>query len=328
MSTEITSVSVSGCYWSGSSAVIDILTEHSSCIVVPEEFSAYSYGQFFEEALYPISQGVYSESNLENNLGHFIEFNKNEPPILFAIIRRFCHLMSRYPKNLFYRRMGLGTTLGKKYYDSCETFINYLREIEKNLCPKSSDHLCGLINHILTEGSKGALHKFGRSMPEGKLLGVFDQFIAAPYLEFTLPYLPDTRFVNVDRDWRDQYVDMRPEMDRMMKVNNAIGARPWGEDITSKLPSKIEFFVQLREKVKLLKLKQDNNAQTIWLQFEDLVEDTDKEATKLFDFLGIDKVNWRSGNVFLPDRSRKNIGIWRNSPYRDEIEILEHRLSK
>lgn len=200
MPTTVKSVSVSGCYWSGSSVIIDILAEHSSCVVVPEEFSAYSYGQFFEEVIYPLTQGQYNKQKLENNLNRFLIFNKSEPPILFSIVRRLCHLLRYYPEGLFQRRMGLSKILGKQYQDCCQTFASYLRELEKNPSKVSSRYLCSIINQILVEASKGALLNVGRSMPDDKLLGIFDQLMAAPYAESTLPFLPDTKFVNVDRD--------------------------------------------------------------------------------------------------------------------------------
>jgi hypothetical protein len=328
MSTEITSVSVSGCYWTGSSAVLDLLKEHSSCVIIPDEFSAYSYGQFFEEVLHPLREGIFHKSAIEKNLTRFIEFNKNEPPILFAVIRRFCHLISFYPEQLFYRRMGIGTILGKKYRAACESFVVHLRELEKDIGPVGTEHLLKLLDQILVEGTCGALSNISRAMPEQKLIGVFDQFIAAPYIEFAKPWLPDTKFINVDRDWRDQYVEMRPEMDRMIKVNNSIGARPWAEHITDRLPTKIDFFVGLRKRVELLKARRDKNAQTIWLKFEDLVTDVDRVAVDLFDFLDIDKENWSPGTVFIPTKSATNIGKWRKSPYQDELEIIEFELSR
>ena len=42
-------VSVSGTYWSGSSILVDIFSEHPSSRIVPDEFSIFSYGQLFYE---------------------------------------------------------------------------------------------------------------------------------------------------------------------------------------------------------------------------------------------------------------------------------------
>jgi len=328
MFKEITSVSVSGCYWTGSSAVLDLLKEHSSCVLIPDEFSAYSYGQFFEEALHPLRQGIFHKSTIEKNLTRFIEFNKNEPPILFAVMRRLCHLASFYPEQLFYRRRGIGAILGKKYQAACESFVVHFRELENDIGPEGMKHLFKLLNQILVEGTYGALSNINRGIPKQKVIGVFDQFISAPYIEFAKPWLPDTKFINVDRDWRDQYIEMRPQMDRMIKVNNSIGARPWAEDIIDRLPTKIEFFVELRNRVELLKARRDKNPDTIWLQFEDLVTDVDRVAIELFDFLNIDKENWSPDTVFIPAKSATNIGKWRTSPYQDELEIIDYKLSR
>ena len=44
-------VSVSGGFWTGSGAVIDLLYEHPDCSIIPNEFTLFSHGQFFEEVL-------------------------------------------------------------------------------------------------------------------------------------------------------------------------------------------------------------------------------------------------------------------------------------
>ena len=51
---NITPLSVAGGYWTGSSAVVDILAEHENCNVVPGEFSVFSFGQFFKEVFDPL----------------------------------------------------------------------------------------------------------------------------------------------------------------------------------------------------------------------------------------------------------------------------------
>ena len=57
-----------------------------------------------------------------------------------------------------------------------------------------------------------------------------------------------------------------------------------------------------------------------------VVENADKSATEVFNFLDIDKAGWSPETFFHPARSRKNIGVWKNSAYRNEIEILDSLL--
>ena len=44
---------------------------------------------------------------------------------------------------------------------------------------------------------------------------------------------------------------------------------------------------------------------------------------EVFDFLNIDESYWNKGERFFPERSIKNINLWRNSPYQEEINSLE-----
>ena len=115
MNLQAPSVSVSGCYWTGSSAIIDLLEEHNSCIVFPEEFSAFSYGQFFEEALQLSDLENYNKRNLQKNITRFVKFNESEAPIIFSVIRRFCNLLNIHPESLFHIKMGMNKKLGKNY---------------------------------------------------------------------------------------------------------------------------------------------------------------------------------------------------------------------
>ena len=54
---QYSAVSVAGGYWTGSSAVIDLLNEHRLCAIVENEFTLFSYGQFFKEVYIPILDG-------------------------------------------------------------------------------------------------------------------------------------------------------------------------------------------------------------------------------------------------------------------------------
>ena len=101
MSDNQNIVSVSGMYWSGSSAVIDILSEHPSCNVCPEEFSFFSFGQFFEDIYRPISQETLVTQDQYMSLIRSLKFNESEPRYLYSALRVLFRNVGYFPKNLF-----------------------------------------------------------------------------------------------------------------------------------------------------------------------------------------------------------------------------------
>ena len=41
-------INISGGYWTGSSALIALLQEHEKIAAIPEEYSAFGYGELFQ----------------------------------------------------------------------------------------------------------------------------------------------------------------------------------------------------------------------------------------------------------------------------------------
>ncbi len=316
------SISLSGTYFSGSSALIDIFHEHNSCTVIPNEFALFSYGQFFAEVLYPLQFGEIDEEIFNKNLGRFTSFNQSEIPILFSILRKISNFLRLYPEYFFKMRLGMSKILGEKYTDACRAFEEYCldcNDLKTSFDPK---YVSELISKILNEA---CLSKIEANNSSSSLV-VFDQFISPAYIKQAKPFLPQTKFIVVDRNWRDQYADMRSEMDRMIRVNNKMDTRPFDEKISKKVFQRKDFFIDLRRKVEFLKISQKKSKNILWLDFENLVNDTNNTMDRVFNFLNIESRNWNKGNRFFPEKSIKNIGLWRESRYKDEIIMLEEYL--
>ena len=68
---EFSPISVSGCFWSGSGAIVDLLSEHPDCNIIPNEFTLFSYGQFFNEVIEALLQKKKINSSYQYNLRRF-----------------------------------------------------------------------------------------------------------------------------------------------------------------------------------------------------------------------------------------------------------------
>ena len=321
-------VSVSGCYWSGSTAVIDLLEEHEKCNIIKgdrnsTEFILYSYGQFFDEIYKNIVNKNFDEKTKNENLLRFKSFNKNEFFFIRKVIRKCFFSISKYPPFLFNRRMGMYKKFGKNYQIACEDVIN---KVENAFLNKEIN--IQELNDAIQKTLYFAAEEF---IPENLKLetsiSVFDQLIAPTYTKYALKVLPNLKFIFVDRNWKDQYVELRKHFFQMVAINNSIGLRPFDEELNDYSGDFFNFFIKLRKKISVIKAAQINIENIFWLNFEDLIFRRDNTSSEIFDFLGLTKNGWNKGVCFDPNASSKNVDIWQNSKYIEEILYLEKKYS-
>lgn len=320
---EFSPISVSGCFWSGSGAIVDLLSEHPDCNIIPNEFTLFSYGQFFNEVIEALLQKKKINSSYQYNLRRFEEFNKSEIPIILSFLRYFCAKIGVFPRWLFAFKLGMSNVLGERYLSVCNELLNELTH-PASIRNIDLDKICLLINNVLFEASKGS-----DNINEDPIVTVFDQMIAPPYASSAWSALPNLKLICVDRDWRDQYVEIRDQISRMIRVKQVLGVKFWGLDIYDddwKKP--IDIFIRLRNKINYVKNKQLQNSdkRLIWINFEDIIYDTKKTGQTVFDFLNLDISKWRSNRNLLPQNSMINIGKWRDSSYVKEIEIIKEKI--
>ncbi len=313
-------VSVAGGYWTGSSAAFDLLNEHPGCCSLPEEFAVLSYGQIFEE-LQQLTAGVGPEPmmDLEGSIRRLLAFNR--PERLYparSVLRRLCAALGFYPTALNAIRAGMGARLGPGYREACAAFVESVR------MRRQADGDDARINRdfgLMLQGIAAAVG--GADLAPGKPV-VLDQFIAPAYAEAALHFAPGLKCVFVDRDWRDQYVEVRSFLKSMITSNARLGVRPSGEDRGDyKLPE-MEFFIRLRQRIHRCRQRHETQYRDkiLWLNFEDIVGETRPVAERAFTFLGLDAAEWKPNACFRPESSRKNIGKWRSSVYTAEIEQM------
>lgn len=315
-------ISVSGGYWTGSGAVIDLLQEHDSCLVVDGEFSLFSFGQLFQEITSKILAGEGLEVNkLKDCLYRFNEFNKSDYPLgVRSFIRRFVSLFELYYRPLCSTRMNAGLNFGEEYVSYCKQFEEEIFNYHYNADLNSNVRVKFLTEQILIS----LLSYISQTSKNGKI-GVFDQFVGPGYALDALKILPNMKFIFVDRDWRDQYIEIRSLLSPMLKKNNSVGLKPLSEDLDDHKLNSYDYFIKLRKKLKKIREFHEKNCfnSILWIDFEDLVKVPQETAYKIFEFIELNSCGWSPNKYFHPNVSIKNIGKWKSNKYMSEIKYLE-----
>lgn len=321
-------VSIAGGYWTGSSAIVDLLSEHTQCTIVPDEFSLFSYGQFFEEVHHPLHGGVIERDLFDQNLIRFEEFNKLEIPLLRSVARYIFALLNMYPSRIFSHRVGMNKKLGGSYANACHRLLHFVRKRAGEPEDRNVEQLNELIFDVLHEAAKAAINKSGGHGRCDGRIAIFDQLVAPPYADYALLALPSLKIISVDRDFRDQYIEVRNRLKRMVSVNSKLRVRPWGEPPDIDPSDSMDFFVKLRKRIEDVKSFQTVNMtqNVLWLNFEDIVLQTEQVAEQVFRFLGLNPSCWHPNSNFNPTVSLKNIGKWKASPYVSEIDCIAMQL--
>jgi hypothetical protein len=298
-------VSIAGGYWTGASAVVNVLMEHRGAVVLPGEFTLFSFGQFFQEVTTPLALGASLTPAARRTLWRYREFNADERFSLARRVARRSFAAARlYPASLSVQRTGAARKLGDAYVRSCEALLAAIAAGSAHAAD-----LPALVSTVLREATVGAAEP-GQA---GRLVGVFDQLIAPPYLADATPMLPGLRVVMVDRDWRDQYLSMRPAYTRMSRANRRLGVRPWDEPATGPLPAFRDYFIWLRRRIEAEQRQAVAlpPGRVLWTTFEHVVNHPEVAARDIFRFVGLREEEWRRGEHFHPDQSRRRVGKWR-----------------
>ncbi|WP_018127118.1 hypothetical protein [Balneola vulgaris] len=319
-------ISVSGGFWTGSGALIDLIKESDDCIIVPTEFTLFTHGQFFDTLDKVLESGNLEQhrSRLENDIYRFTKFNKSEVPKVYSTLRYGLDKLNLYPKSLVVRRAGFGKRFGKAYSQSCEKLSVYLEDVLSNKKSISESKIREILEEIFNTIAEYYTSKNGK---DGFKL-VFDQMIAPAYINSFNRFMPRAKVLVVDRNWKDQYIEIRNELKRMVNTKIALDVEANGLELESKHLKASEFIIGIRELLLAQKIQLSKMSYVHWLSFEELIGNYEDEVKRVKKFLGIDISNEKRQSRFKPHISKKNIGKWKESPFRDEIEKLEPILEK
>ena len=320
-------VPVLGYGWSGSSAVVDFLREFSvtwepgiefrlikdpyglmdlkynlidrweplNADIAIKNFLWFAYHLSIKSGRFKLTNGMGYESvwgdkflDITNNFvkklspfqyesnWHFLDFQQSKSTVLFKKVK--CRLLPNLRKEI-----------PKLYYADCK---------ETEFCQWCKEYIDTLMACIIQDNKKFI---------------VLDQAVPIQNIEVAEDYFINYKAIVVDRDPRDQYVDL-------INSNMLIGA-----DIkkTHDVDKFINWFLPYRKNQE--EIKKMRNVKFIY--FEKLILDYEKTSNDIMNFLGLDESQHiAKGTRLKPEISAKNIGLWKKYPYPDEIKYIEEKL--
>lgn len=320
-------VPVVGYGWSGSSAVVDFLREFSVTWEPGIEFR--------------LIKDPYGLMDLKYNI-----INRWEPLNVDIAIKNFLwfayHLSIKSGRFKLSNGLGYESVWGAKFLDITNDFIKKLAPFQYNsnwhfleFQKSKSTVLNDKIKHKIWPASRNEIPKlfyaqceeeefcqlckdyidalFTCIIPEDKRYIVLDQAVPVQNIEVAKDYFSDYKAIVVDRDPRDQYVDL-------INSNMLIGA-----DIkkTHDVDKFISWFLPYRKNQD--KIKRMDNVK--FIRFEYLILEYEKTSADIMKFLGLEESQHVEKRVRLnPEISAKNIGLWKKYPYQDEIRYIEDKL--
>ncbi len=141
---------------------------------------------------------------------------------------------------------------------------------------------------------------------------VLDQAIPANRSSWGARYFNNAKVIVVDRDPRDVYIDLIKEKSLV------------GYDVAVR--HDVQLFIDWFKKVR----RPDSNpADYKRIQFEDLILNYERVISEVMEYCDIDPIlHSHKGERLKPEVSAKNIGMWKQYDYPDEIREIEKQLKE
>lgn len=333
-------IAVTGYYGTGSSAVVDLLSEVSGVRC--------ALGKRYEHTNLNCAGGLF---DLEARLFHD---NADYYSKDIAINDFYNEMNKQYRYNFgwygSYRKL-----LGKRFIESVDKFVGSISiSGEKKCLAHTIKRRFSLIKAVIqifakiilrrNYGALGCKYIYDKN-PQMFLTASYDEFVNAARL-FVKEYFDlcqiadndmiydhliypeqsnvverffddDFRLIVVDRDPRDIYVS-----DRYFWSTAKFGFQ------TMPMPREINAFCDYWEAMHKRAEKQCGNKNILFLQFEDLIYNYDETVDKIFDFCEIDKArHLNKRNIFNPDLSINNTQVFNSVNEANEYcDIIKQRL--
>lgn len=149
---------------------------------------------------------------------------------------------------------------------------------------------------------------------------VYDHIILPEQSASISKFFPDSKLIIVDRDVRDVYLSS-------YYVWNTVRC---GKQ-TAPFPDGIDAFCAAwKEAHERAEKFAEGNPNILFVQFEDLIYDYDAAVKKVADFCGLDEgAHARKGKILQPERSIKNTQVFlKDEKFAADCEILKQKLGK
>lgn len=331
---DLTFVDVSGFFTSGSSAVVDLLKE---------------FDRFYEcGAEIRFIKDPYGISQMENVLVYNWEFINSSAAI--SDFLEICRKGARNGKGLFAPAgFSLSRTISREFMPITEQYISELTEytykldsyhykfkkpylkylfdryrwaieyLSKGKFKTANTNIATCyFSHPTQEQFNEATKRYfsrlfeGHGALDGQSFIVLDQAISPNNTQVIHRYFEKAKMIIVDRDPRDMYVD----------------DIQWGENLDRHYQTK-EAALKYVKRARALRQNIVLDNDILFIRFEDLVVDYEETISKVLSFLGIDRSSHiNKYKFFKPEKSIKNIGIWRNyyDSCKDAIDTISELL--
>lgn len=314
-------LSVSGGYWTGSSAVVALLEEFDEIEVVPGEFTSLTNGQLLEN-ISTFEPGHKEKVNeLKLNTSRFYNFHKKEVRYVFSALRLILSKLKIYNRWVFTPRVAHVYKYNRGYKTGYYSMLDLLKT--SNLTAKLTK-----LNPGLNRAFDSHLNDYlqGLAGNENSKTLAFDQLIAPNYFELANNSIENFQLLFLDRDWKDQYVEIRSHVDGMAWKKMKSKIHVLGKPINNNELDPIRFFLGLRRSIDNFKSDIKEKENVLVLDFEDLVYSYDESLAKIEDFTGLKMNPTKRKSIFNPEVSKKNIGKWLKSDYQSELRIIANEL--
>lgn len=150
----------------------------------------------------------------------------------------------------------------------------------------------------------------------------FEPFNPVPCLDM----LKGSRQIVITRDPRDIYVSGLNFHNVSGGDNSLLAFDNDGMNKSFLATDNLEIYIK-RYRLYQENLYRNSDPRVLKLRFEDLIRDHKVQVPNIFNFLSIPlSSHIRPRSVFVPERSGKNIGIWRRYSCKDELQYIEKEL--
>lgn len=323
---ELNYIVVAGFGWSGSGAVVDLLKEYKGLKDPAVEFR--------------LIKDPYCINDLYNAI-----VKKGDPLNVDTAIQDFVWYVKklRYKASKWNLNVGLdyNSSFGEDFYDKTKAYIGaltdfyydghwWMYEFKENkiefIVRKIRNHLKGLkkyekLSFALPSEKKfyeetkkyidGLFEQYVKDETWGIIL---DQGVSPQNYENELKCLGNAKIIIVDRDPRDIYTDL------------CVGGNLIGADCA--LTHDANKYVVWHQGHRRNCVKK-NNENVLFIKFEDLILRYEDTVKVIEDFVGItDSDHVQKKQIFVPENSMKNIGIWKGYMNDDEIAVFDRCLSE
>jgi hypothetical protein len=142
---------------------------------------------------------------------------------------------------------------------------------------------------------------------------ILDQALPASNLQHTMRYFHSMKTVVIDRDPRDVYLNL---IKRKMLIGLECSLE---KDSVNKF---ISWYKIIREN------KREDDKNILRLNFEDIVLNYDDSLKRIKNFLDIKTKHSKNKTYFNPEKSKKNIGLWKTHANKDDMRLIYQELKQ